>query len=58
LGLILLELSVNISTIHEKLFNFSLVKDKRAVPGELRGKIEEKMILMMTEQDPMKRPKA
>jgi serine/threonine protein kinase len=50
LGLILLELSVSITTTHEKLKSFYQVKEKRMVPegSKLDSHIEAEMILELT----------
>lgn len=60
LGLILLELSCNITTVHEKLSTFNLVKDKREFPNwaKLKDTIEGKLIIELTQTDPSKRPSA
>lgn len=60
LGLILLELSCNITTTHEKLSSFNLVKEKRRLPPvlNLKGSVEGEIIMALTEISPEKRPKA
>lgn len=60
LGLILLELSSNITTTHEKLQSFSCVKERRKLPlgSKLQGTIEGQLILALTEVIPEERPNA
>lgn len=61
LGLILLELSSNVTTAHEKITSFSLVKEKRQLPKQnktLASQVEGELILALTEKDPRMRPSA
>ena len=57
LGLILLELSCNITTTHEKMTTFMSVKQKRELPSnDLKDTIEGELILSLTQEDPKMRP--
>lgn len=60
LGLILLEMSSVISTTHEKLINFSSVKENRELPSSsnLAGTSEGDLIMLLTQVDPALRPSA
>ena len=59
LGLILLELSTNITTTHEKQTTFKLVKEIRKLPSTFSGvSLEGELILRLTEKDPQCRPSA
>ncbi|CDW72224.1 protein kinase domain containing protein [Stylonychia lemnae] len=58
LGLILLELSSDITTTHEKLTSFNFVKEKRKLPpnSNLQGTVEGDLIMKLTQIAPEKRP--
>lgn len=56
LGLILLELSCDISTTHEKHSSFIQVKEMRRLPSKLQKTLVGKIIMNLTEVKPEKRP--
>ena len=58
LGLILIELSADITTQHEKQQTFKLVKESRKLPSSILGTIEGRIILHLTEKESNKRPSA
>ena len=60
LGLILLELSTNINTTHEKLTSFTFVKEKRQLPpgSNLKNTTEGQLIMKLTQINPEDRPSA
>ncbi len=60
LGLILLELSCNITTTHEKISTFTMIKEKREFPAwtKIKGSPEGNIIVQLTEPNPRKRPSA
>lgn len=52
---------MSITTTHEKMSSFNCVKDKRKLPVNskmVKDSVEGRLIMALTETDPVKRPSA